>query len=689
MSTHKHIDKICVVAVILCLILSVVLMNGAAVGIEAAQRVVGYEAKLFDTSRVHAIDIVTDDWDSFIDTCENEEYTAAAIVIDGEAYKNAAIRAKGNTSLTTVSSMDSDRYSFKIEFDHYDSTKSYYGLDKLSLNNLIQDSTFMKDYLTYRLMGSFDVCAPLCSYVYITVNGEDWGLYLAVEGIEDAFLQRNYGGHVGELYKPDSMDIGGGRGNGMGFDMDSFLESSEGDASGSDRGQNQSGNFGRPGMPDGSDDFDPSSGFGGGRGSSDVKLQYIDDDPDSYSNIFENAKTDITNSDKKRLIESLRKLSAGEDIESAVDVEQVIRYFVVHNFVVNGDSYTGSMVHNYYLYEKDGRLSMIPWDYNLAFGTFQGNNASSAVNDPIDTPLSSNGSGDRPMIDWILSSDEYTELYHSYFSEFIESTDFASLIDETSALIAPYVEKDPTAFYSYDEFEVGVTALKQFCALRAESVCGQLDGTIPSTSDGQNGNGSALVDTSGLNLSDMGSMMGGKGGIGGERPLGDASDNVPGEGGDGNVPDAPPDGAPGNMPENMAPNDNSGGSDNTPPEMGGDPFGGQNPMGGGGFPGEMPPDGSDFIGGTPPTDGTAPNGQNGEGAPGGGSFPGMAGGMGEDGNSGGFPGGMGGAQGGQMPSSPIGSGARTSQSGTNTVILLAISILILLCGLGVAFKYKR
>ena len=34
----------------------------------------------------------------------------------------------------------------------------------------------------------------------------------------------------------------------------------------------------------------------------------------------------------------------------------MIRYFVVHNFVCNFDSYTGSMIHNYYLYEEDGQL---------------------------------------------------------------------------------------------------------------------------------------------------------------------------------------------------------------------------------------------------------------------------------------------------------------------------------------------
>lgn len=550
MSTHKHIDKICVVVLVLTFVITILFMNGAALGIQTVSKTMRYENRLFDTSRVHTIDIVMDDWDSFIESCINEEYAVAAVVIDGESYKNVGIRAKGNTSLSMVSAMNSDRYSFKIEFDQYDSTKSYYGLDKLSLNNLIQDTTYMKDYLTYRLMDSFDVDAPLCSYVYITVNGEDWGLYLAVEGVEDGFLQRNYGSDYGNLYKPDSMGFGGGRGNGRDFKMEDFMNSlnEENDA----EGFGNFGGFGRfgemknqgfgamppsPGMQrdQTQGDFDPSAIFGGqmpqgvdgqnipnrgmagGMGPGDVKLQYIDDDPDSYSNIFDSAKTDITDADKSRLIASLKKLSGGEDIESVVNIDEVIRYFVVHNFVINGDSYTGSMIHNYYLYEEDGQLSMIPWDYNLAFGTFSffGGGADSAVNDPIDTPLSVSGSGDRPMIDWILTDDEYLELYHQYFSEFIESTDFISFINDTEALIAPYVEKDPTAFYSREEFETGVSVLREFCDLRVESIRGQLNGTIPATADGQSSNPSSLIDASQLNLSDMGSM----GGMGG-RPNG-------------------------------------------------------------------------------------------------------------------------------------------------------------------------
>ena len=148
MSASKHFEKIAWIATALTLVVTILFMNGGVLGIEAMAHTMGYENRLFDNTRVHTIDIVMDDWDEFIADATSEEYYTAAMVIDGEAYKNVAIRGKGNTSLSTVASMDSARYSFKVEFDHYDSSITYHGLDKLSLNNLIQDSTMMKDYLT-------------------------------------------------------------------------------------------------------------------------------------------------------------------------------------------------------------------------------------------------------------------------------------------------------------------------------------------------------------------------------------------------------------------------------------------------------------------------------------------------------------------------------------------------------------
>jgi len=527
MSTHKHFDKICRVVLVLMLILTMFFMKQETFGVQKETNVMGYENKLFDTSAVHTLNIIMDDWDAFTDNCRSEEYYDCTVVIDDETYKNVAIRGKGNTSLAQVASYENDRYSFKIEFDHYDDSNTYYGLDKLCLNNIIQDNTYMKDYLTYQMMSKMAVASPLCSYVYITVNGEDWGLYLAVEGVEDSFLKRNFGNSYGELYKPDSMKMGGGRGNGEQFDMEEFMD--DFDFESMDRVkadismQRSEADMIKPDNFIKKDSQMPAGSMH--NASDDVLLKYIDDEIDSYSNIFDNAKTAISDSDKIRLIKALKKLSEGEELSDTVEIETVICYFVVHNFVVNFDSYTGSMIHNYYLYEKDGQMQMIPWDYNLAFGGFQSmGGATSLVNYPIDDPVSGGSAEDRPMLAWIFDNEEYTDLYHTIFAEFLseyfDSGYFESMYDSVAEMIAPYVEMDPTKFCTYEEFETGISTLREFCMLRAESISGQLEGSIGATADTQDNN--TFINADDLQIESMGSMgsnMGGKGNpMGGDRP---------------------------------------------------------------------------------------------------------------------------------------------------------------------------
>ncbi|MBR4192864.1 MAG: CotH kinase family protein [Oscillospiraceae bacterium] len=696
MSTSKHIDKICLAAVALTLVLTILFMCGGSLGLTAAAKTVKYEGTLFDTSYVHKIDIVMDDWDSFIESCENEEYASCTVVVDGKKHANIAIRAKGNTSLSSVKSMGSQRYSFKLEFDHNESGKSLDGLDKLCLNNLIQDNTMMKDYLAYRMMADFGVDAPLCSFAYLTVNGEDWGLYLAVEGVEDSFLARNYGSDTGDLYKPDSMSFGGGRGNGKDFNFDDLdfdfgfgdqgkeqqpdtqtepaetglpggEASSQGEGGSGGEGQEsgsggegresgsggeggqfpgQSGEGGQPGGDNQQGGFPgggfPGRGFGGGfggMGSDDVKLKYIDDDPDSYSNIFSSAKTDVSNADQKRLISSLKQLSSYENLEEVLDMDEVLRYFVVHNFVVNGDSYTGSMIHNYYLHEKDGKLGMIPWDYNLAFGTFQAGDAASSVNTSIDEPV--NGDlDDRPMIGWIFSDESYTEQYHALFTEFIQrwfsNGELEALIAETAEMIRPYVEKDPTKFCTTEEFEAGVEAISDFVSLRGEAVSRQLAGD------------ESAVETGDLKLSDMGSMGGGGGTPGGQGSPG-------GEGG--------PGGTPGQMPGGFTPPSGESGEMPTPP----DGQSGQSPT---------PPDGQSGQSSMPP-DGWNPN-----------ESP-TGNGNGER------PSPSGKGDSGERPQPPEGGGnfdprggTQAGSSGTTFWMLLGVSVLVLAGGILMAIKKK-
>jgi spore coat protein CotH len=164
-------------------------------------------------------------------------------------------------------------------------------------------------------------------------------------------------------------------------------------------------------------------------------------------------------------------------------------YFAVHNFVQNDDSYTGSLLHNYYLYEKNGQLSMIPWDYNLAYGAMGGmggnrggesggNSATSVVNAAID--YDENTTSTRPMLAWIFNNSDYTATYHELYSEFItnyfDSGEFAKMYDNAINLISPYVETDPTKFCTYEEFQTGAAGLREICLARSQSVKAQLAG---------------------------------------------------------------------------------------------------------------------------------------------------------------------------------------------------------------------
>ena len=530
----------------------------------------GYEALLFDRSRVHAIDLSMRDWDSFTASAAAEEYRECEITIDGEKLGAAGIRAKGNTSLSAVAALGSSRYSFKVEFDHYARGKTYHGLDKLNLNSLILDPTLMKDALSYALMEKMGVPAPLCSYAWITVNGEPWGLYLAVEGVENAFLQRN-GMTRGELYKPDSMaDHSGGpaQGPGMmpgmdpaapaGMDPAELAQMAPGmDPAALARMDPAELAAMAPGMA--APGMNPPGGASAGAPgaetlNNDVLLIYSDDRPESYSHIFDNAKTAVSPADKARLIASLRSLNAREDLDRAVNRPEITAYLAANHFLCNEDSYPGVMGHNYYLYEENGQLTIIPWDYNLAFGGLSASASPTAtVNLPMDDPA-----GDeiekRPLVSWIFSDPEALAVYHEcvgrLVSECVESGWLSGEIDRIRTLITPYEAQDPTAFVTPEQFETAAGYLRIFCEKRGQSLRAQLDGTIPSSAEGRSGS-DALVDASEIVMADLGSVDDAAG-----APVMPFTGSVPGL-----LPGAQPEGMenmipPGVMPEgmeNMAP----------------------------------------------------------------------------------------------------------------------------------------
>ncbi|MGE8035801.1 CotH kinase family protein [Lysinibacillus sp. NPDC093692] len=454
------------------------------VGIETKNTEFSYETIVFNKNKVTTVDIeiAEEDWADMLENAAAEELKKANITVNGKKIENVAIRTKGNLSLRSVVASDSDRYSLKIDFDYYDDTQSLYGLKKINLNNNYSDSTLMREYISYELMEQMGLPTPAHSYMNVTVNGEERGLFLGVEAVDETFLANNYGSNDGFLFKPD------------------------------------------------------------GTGSD---LKYISDNIADYTGI--GLKTNEGNIDQSKFIEMIEAINNGDNIEKYIDVDEMLRYFAVNTALVNLDSYQGNMKHNYYLYENGGVFSIIPWDYNMSFGGFgvgggrmgdnnkirpnadiktldntqtneksdRSNNvkqqqqgrqpngdqnqgglnmgfemssnlmADSAINFSVTTPISGTTLEERPLLNALLSNEEYRAKYEAYLEElatnYLTEDNVKNITKQLALLLTTYVEADPTKFSTTEQFieaVEGENSLSEFAKQRSDSILKQLSGEL-------------------------------------------------------------------------------------------------------------------------------------------------------------------------------------------------------------------
>ena len=573
-----------------------------------------------------------DDWDTMIENKMTKEYRSCDLTINGETFSGVGIRTKGNSSLSNV---QGERLSFRFDFDHYVYHQTYYGLEQMVVNNLQADATYMKDYVAYDLMSYMGVQAPLHTFVFLTVNGEPFGVYLAVEVYESDYLERTEQDPSTRLYNvkssgfntyesaevdPETAEVISTKGfveasgQGMGGmpppppgGMDQpgemppplpggMVPPGDGDGEtapqlaapnqGGEQAQSQpTDEDGQPGP--GQQPPEPPGGAGGGG-----DLVYTDNQTESYPYIFANAVfEDTTAADYARVIRAIYVLNQEgvmpEELEQYWDVDEILRYFAVHTFMVNSDSYTGSMTQNYYLAELDGKVSVLPWDYNLSFGamevpggnghggappggppaggggveaagklpeetgeapaeqerlgTTDSDQATAVINFAIDTPVFSVSMEERPLLSSLLRIDEYREKYHSYLSQLSEyaSNDFLEKLRQVEEAIFPYVQQETEAFFTAEQQYAGAAALQRCIVLRSQSIQKQLSGEISPVEEEQ---GEDTLVKADFALSELGSMGGGP------PPDAGTSFEENGEalpaGGGGEVPPAPPGGPP-------------------------------------------------------------------------------------------------------------------------------------------------
>src|SRR5260370_9148043 len=93
-----------------------------------------------------------------------------------------------------------DRPALTLNFDKFNEGQRFHGLDKIHLNNSVQDPTWMTETICSELFRDAGVPAARTSYARVELNGRDLGLYLLQEGMEKTFLRGYFSNPGGNLY---------------------------------------------------------------------------------------------------------------------------------------------------------------------------------------------------------------------------------------------------------------------------------------------------------------------------------------------------------------------------------------------------------------------------------------------------------------------------------------------------------
>lgn len=125
------------------------------------------------------------------------KYVRGQLIHDGVTHDDVAIRRKGHRSMRKLS----DKPAFKLRFDKYDARGRFLGQKKLTLNNMVEDPTMLREIFGYRLYREAGVKAPNVGYATVYLNDELKGLYAVVESIDDGFLRSNFADPSGHLYE--------------------------------------------------------------------------------------------------------------------------------------------------------------------------------------------------------------------------------------------------------------------------------------------------------------------------------------------------------------------------------------------------------------------------------------------------------------------------------------------------------
>jgi spore coat protein H len=236
-------------------------------------------------------------------------------------YK-VGIRYKGNSTLKSSYAQGTKKLPLKFDFDEFEDTypeiknQRFYGFKQLSFSNGFSDKSLIREKVTADIFRNAGIRVPQTAFYRVYIDyGEGsvyYGLYTAVEVVDDTMVDDQFGSDAGNIYKPD--------GQGATFAQNAYNQAH----------------------------FE--------------KCNNEETDWSDIQSLFTalHATTRTTDATTWRTT-----------LESKFYVDGFMKWLACNTLIQNWDTY-GKMTHNYYLYAdptNNNLLTWIPWDNNEALAT--------------------------------------------------------------------------------------------------------------------------------------------------------------------------------------------------------------------------------------------------------------------------------------------------------------------------------
>lgn len=150
-------------------------------------------------------------------------YVHGTLRYGDEVVSDIGVRLKGEWNFRPLSA----KAPFKLKFDEFVPGQRFHGLARMTLNNALEDPSWVAERLTYHLFRDAGLPAPRANLAWIVVDGEDYGLYVDVETEDKHLLARWFTDTTGNLYEEAGAEFTAGSEGGFELEAGTGLDKAD------------------------------------------------------------------------------------------------------------------------------------------------------------------------------------------------------------------------------------------------------------------------------------------------------------------------------------------------------------------------------------------------------------------------------------------------------------------------------